>query len=87
MSLPFIQTTEGYFYAVNSNKPWLDAQAACQGLGYNLATLDTQEVGTFMLYQSSTCANLIILSEQFIHKKCEINNVNHSVSKGSVNQC
>ena len=53
----------------------------------HLATLNTQEVGTSMLYQSSTCANLIILSEKFIHKKSEINNVNHSVNKEFVNQC
>ena len=51
-----ILTSKGCFY-VENNRPnrmnWTAAEAACQGFGSNvhLATLDTQSVGTFMLYQ------------------------------------
>ena len=51
----FNRTAEGYFWVDNTGKKtWADAKAACQGFGSNvhLATLDTEEVGTSMLYHS-----------------------------------
>ena len=47
----------GCFYVENNNyRNWADAEAACQEFGTNvhLATLDTQQVGTFMLYHRRT---------------------------------
>ena len=49
----FNQTDQGCFYVEKFEAmTWTAAKALCEGYGANvtLATLDTQEVGTFMLY-------------------------------------
>ena len=54
MTQGFNTTTQGCLYVskINNNnlKDWTAAEAACQRFGSNvhLATLDTQQVGTFM---------------------------------------
>ena len=59
----FTNTSEGNFWVDNVEvKNWTDTKAACEGFGDNvhLATLDTQEVDTFMSCQSlKNCQNLV----------------------------
>ena len=64
----FNQTQEGCFYMdLGDRKNWKQAEAACQGYGSNvhLATLDTQQVGTFMLYHSRTTDGTIPVVPSF----------------------
>ena len=64
----FNRTQEGCFYVNHDDrKTWDKSEAACQRYGYHihLATLDTRQVGTFMLYHSRTTDGTIPVVPSF----------------------
>ena len=65
--MTFTQTQEGCFFVFYFSMSWHRSEAVCQRYGshVHLATLDTQQVGTFMLYHSRTTDGTISVVPSF----------------------